>query len=379
MTAWTIVTGDFVTTGGMDRANYALAEYLAATGRPVELVAHRVAPDLAARPNVAVRVVPKPLGAYLLGRWPLAWAGEERGQARLGTGGRVVVNGGNSFVRDVNWVHYVHAAYRPTAAASWRNRAKGRVAYWLSRREERRAVRAARVVVCNSDRTRRDVIDGLGVRPERAVTVYYGCDTAQFRPASEPERAAQRAKLGWAGDRPVVAFVGALGDRRKGFDTVFAAWAEVCRSSDWDAVLVVIGRGAELPLWERRAADAGLGDRVRFLGFRSDVPDLLRAADVLVSPTRYEAYGLGVHEALCCGLPAIVSAGAGVAERYPADLAELLLPDPEGAADLAARLRHWRRNLDAFRGRVAPFAEALRADTWDVMARNFLRVVGEPA
>ncbi|VTU00951.1 glycosyl transferase family 1 : Glycosyltransferase OS=Hyalangium minutum GN=DB31_3627 PE=4 SV=1: Glyco_transf_4: Glycos_transf_1 [Gemmataceae bacterium] len=377
MTGWTLVTGDFVTTGGMDRANYALAEYLAASGRPVELVAHRVAPELAARPNVTVRVVPKPLGAYALGRFPLAWAGAEHGRVRLAAGGRVVVNGGNALVADVNWVHYVHAAYRPTAAGSWRNRLKARITDRLNRREERRAVRAARVVVCNSEVTRRAMIDKLGVRPERAVTVYYGCDAAKFHPATDADRAALRTKLGWPADRPVVAFVGALGDRRKGFDTVFAAWRELSKSPDWDAVLVVVGTGAELPLWERRAADAGLTDRVRFLGFRSDVPDLLRAADALVSPTRYEAYGLGVHEALCCGLPAIVSAGAGVAERYPADLADLLLPDPESAADLAARLRHWRLTPDAYRRRVAPFSEALRAGTWDAMARNFLRAVGE--
>ncbi|MDK2408772.1 glycosyltransferase [Aphanizomenon sp. PH219] len=54
---------------------------------------------------------------------------------------------------------------------------------------------------------------------------------------------------------------------------------------------------------------------INFLGFRADVPNLLRAADCLVAPTRYEAYDLGVHEALCCGLPAIVSADAGVDER----------------------------------------------------------------
>ena len=52
----------------------------------------------------------------------------------------------------------------------------------------------------------------------------------------------------------------------------------------------------------------------------ADVPNLLRAADCLVAPTRYEAYGLGVHEALCCGLPGIVSADAGVAERYSPEL-----------------------------------------------------------
>ena len=62
-----IVTGDFVKTGGMDRANYALADYVSRQGGAVELVSHRAAPELTERPNVTLRQVPKPLGSYVLG------------------------------------------------------------------------------------------------------------------------------------------------------------------------------------------------------------------------------------------------------------------------------------------------------------------------
>jgi hypothetical protein len=83
-----------------------------------------------------------------------------------------------------------------------------------------------------------------------------------------------------------------------------------------------------------------------------------------------------VHEALCRGLPAIVSAGAGVAERYPADLRQLLLDDPSSASELGARLVAWR--LDAgVAGRVAEFASRLRARTWDHMARDIAELGNE--
>lgn len=330
-----------------------------------------------ARPGVTVARVTKPLGSYLLGRWPLRWAGTRFGRATLAEGGRVVVNGGNCPVPDVNWVHYVHAAYHPAHTGSAARRIRGRLERTLEARAERAAVRAARVVACNSERTRCDVIERLGIDPGRARTVYYGTDPGRFRPADGSERAGQRARLGWPVDRPVVVFVGGLGDRRKGFDTLFAAWASLCQSPDWDAILVVVGRGAELRYWDAQATTAGLADRVRFLGFRSDVPDLLRAADALVAPTRYEAYGLGVHEALCCGLPAIVSAAAGVAERYPPELADLLLPDPDDAADLAARLQRWRDDPTAVRARVAPLGEMLRAYTWDDMGQDFVAAIGD--
>jgi len=371
MSRFGLVTGDFVPTGGMDYANHALADYLARHGHAVELVAHRAALELTSRPNVTFRRVAKPLGSYLLGSWPLAWAG------RRATG-RVIVNGGNCHVPDVNWVHYVHAAYRPTHGTGLLRAAKASVEYRLNRRSERAAIRAARTVVCNSERTRRDVIERLGVEPARAVTVYYGTDPDRFRPATDTQRAALRDSLGLPQGRPVVLFIGGLGDRRKGFDTVFDAWCQLAGRPSWDALLVVIGRGAELPAWQQRANDMGLQNGIRFLGFRSDVPDLLRAADALVAPTRYEAYGLGVHEALCCGLPALVSATAGVAERYPLDLCELLLPDPDDATALADRLAEWRSNLDGWRDRVAPVSAELRRRTWDDMARDFLTAIGEP-
>ena len=375
MTPFVLVSGDFVTTGGMDRANFALADYLSRQGRPVALVAHRVDAALAGRPGVTVHRVPKPFGSYLLGGWPLAWAGRE--VAGRAAGSRVVVNGGNCQRADINWVHYLHAAYRPDVGLGFRRRLRERFERELHRRDERAAVAAARVVVCNSERTRQDAIRLVGVAPHSAVTVYLGTDPDRFHPPAATDRDELRRRYQWPLDRPVVAFVGSPGDRRKGFETVLAAWQVACRAADWDALLVVIGRDAGLPVWDARVRAAGLAERVRFLGFRSDVPDLLRAADVLVSPTRYEAYGLGVHEAICCGLPAIVSADAGVAERYPSALGDWLLPDPDDAADLATKLRHWRADVAGSRGRFAAFSAALRSHTWDDMAEQFLRAVGE--
>jgi glycosyltransferase involved in cell wall biosynthesis len=350
----------------MDVANYALASFLARRGHAVELVTHRAAADLLELPNTRARLARKPLGSYFLGRWPLRWAA---GRAAKQAQGRVVANGGNYIGTDVNWVHYVHAAFEPPA----RRTLKQRIERTLERRAERDAVRAARVVVCNSNRTGRVVIEKLGANPDRVRTVYYGTDPTRFHPATETERAALRERLQWPTDRPVVMFIGALGDRRKGFDTLFEAWSQLCQKPGWDAVLVVVGRGAELAMWTERGAPLD----IRFLGFRDDVPDLLRAADALVSPTRYEAYGLGVHEALCCGLPAIVSANAGVAERYPQDLHDLLLPNPDDATDLVARLERWRNTMADSRKQVQELSELLRTYTWETMGNEFLKAIGE--
>ncbi len=372
-----LVSGDFVKTGGMDRANYALAAYLADRGDEVQLVAYRAAADLLGRPGVTLHRVPKPLNSYLLGESLLRRAGRRRAARVARGGGRVVVNGGNCDWGDANWVHYVHAEWAPRTEGGPARRLKAGVARRLALAHERAALRRARVVIANSERTRAALVDTLGLPPGRVHTIYYGTDPALFRPREAAGRAAARARLGWADDRPAVAFIGAMGDLRKGFDTLFAAWRELARDPGWDARLAVIGAGASVPAWKARAEAAGLRGSIEFLGFRADVPEVLGACAALVSPTRYEAYGLNVQEALCCGLPAIVSAAAGVAERYPAALSDLLLPDPEDAADLAARLRRWREGEASGQPRpeLASFSAALRDYTWDHMAGRIARTI----
>jgi glycosyltransferase involved in cell wall biosynthesis len=104
------------------------------------------------------------------------------------------------------------------------------------------------------------------------------------------------------------------------------------------------------------------------LGFRRDVQTVLAAADVLVHPARYEAYGLGVHEALCRGIPAIVTATAGVTERYPKPLGSLVVPSPPQPEALVSALRAWRAHAGEWRSRTEQAAGPLRARTWDDMA-----------
>ena len=365
---WAIVAGDFTALGGMDAANAGLAAHLAGRGG-VTLVAHRVAGELAARPGVTVKLAARPLGSHFLGEPLLDRLGRREAAVTTAKGGRVVVNGGNCRWADVNWLHYVHAADdTPTSGvrACWHRR--------RSLQREREIVPTSRVAVCNSFKTASDVIERLQTDAQRVRVVYYGCDPVACAAVTPPERHAARATLGW-GDGPRVAFVGALGDTRKGFGTLYAAWKSLCANPGWDAQLAVVGAGATLDAWRKRAAADGLTHRVRFLGFRADVPRILAAADALVHPAHYEAYGLAVHEALCRGLPAIVSATAGVAERYPAALADLLLRNPADAGELAERLRHWRGTLDAWPGRVADFAARLRGYTWDAMAADFVRAV----
>ncbi|WP_244238100.1 glycosyltransferase family 4 protein [Corallococcus terminator] len=368
MRPYTLIAGDFVSTGGMDRANLALADWLARRGGPVRLVAHRVEDSLLRYPNVRFIRVPKPANAYLLGEPLLDVVGRFWATRTLAEGGQVVANGGNCVVPAANWVHYVHGAHAPQPVGHPLRRLKGRVSHRVYLRREQRALRSARIIIANSERTRQDLLAATGAEASRVHVVYLGGDPTRFPSTSPALRREARASLGWAEERRAALFVGALGDQRKGFDTLFHAWVRLCALKTWDVDLYVVGAGAQRESWEREARLRGLGARVRFLGFREDVPRLLAASDLLVAPTRYEPYGLGVHEALCVGLPALVSRSAGVAERYPPELQGLLLDSPEDSGELMRRLEDWRARGEALVPAVAAVSSTLRAWTWDAMA-----------
>lgn len=378
MGTYLLVSGDFTPWGGMDRANYELAWHLAGrVGAQVHLVSHNVYPLLAGHPNVTWHRVGKPLNSYQLAGPLLARKGYQVARSLNKQGARVLVNGGNCPWPDVNWVHAVHAAWenRDAEAPIW-FRLKNRWAKASARRAEVKGLRNTRIVLANSHRTRQQVIEHLDIPSDRVHVVYLGIDAPAYRPINDKERIQVRNEFGIVPDRALAIFVGALGyDRNKCFDVVFAAWKTLCQRRGWDVNLVVVGAGAELTAWQERVRVAGLGERIRFLGYRKDVPRILASGDVLVHPARYEAYGLSVQEALCQGLPALVSARAGIAERYPPELHDLLIDDPEDSTGLAHRLANWRDNMEKYRAVVIPFSDSLRSYTWEHMADRIVRII----
>ncbi len=376
---WLIVAGDFALTGGMDSANYHLARYLAVgCDRPVTLVAHRVAPPLANHPRVTVRKVVRPAGRHLLGEKFLDRAGRRAAAALTAScpEARILVNGENCIWPGINWVHLVFHRYGCVdAGAPWWFRLKNQMTRLYHRRREARALQSSRIIITNSDSTRRQVIEDVGIEASHVHRIYLGVDSEQYGPVSETERQEARARFGVAGDGPVLLFVGALGyDANKGFDTLLTALPQLRTLLGRSVTLLAAGGGA-LGYWHERVVSMGLSDWVRFLGHVDCVPALLAAADVLVSPVRYESYGLNVHEAICRGVPAVVSRSAGVAERYPPELAELLLNNPEDAEELAQKLASCVRNRREYVPHVRRLGDEWLRYSWDNMSAAMVRLI----
>jgi glycosyltransferase involved in cell wall biosynthesis len=375
---WLLIAEGFHSRGGMDKANAALARYLAAHGIPVHLVAWAVEPEIRAATGVTSTRASFSREWQFLARWHLARLGCAMA-ARLTShspNAHVVANGINCNWPDINWVHWLHKCWQPSALqAPLLFRLKHRLESFRVIDQEQAVLRSAKILLANSQRTRHDLIELVGVDAERIHTVYLGTDST-WQELTPERRNGARAWLKVSPGRPLVAFIGALGyDSRKGFNILWRAWTDLCRLSEWDADLVVAGSGRALPDWRRTVKRSGLGQRVRLLGFTERIPDVLAASDLLVSPARYESYGLNVQEALCCGVPAIASASAGVAERYSSELSSLLLPNPADASDLASKMVHWRRDMAGWKGRLEPTMRMLRNYTWDEMAGRIVHLV----
>jgi UDP-glucose:(heptosyl)LPS alpha-1,3-glucosyltransferase len=174
-----------------------------------------------------------------------------------------------------------------------------------------------------------------GLRTGRFTVMPPGLDDARRRPElREPSRRqALRAALGVAGDQPVWLWIGAQ-PRTKGLDRALKALA-----TQPNAVLLVVGVTNHKGAGAAAAVQArwlGVAGRVRFLGFREDVANLLAAADVLVHPARLDVSGQVILEALVNGLPSIVTGCCGFAEHVREAGSGIVLPEPFAQADLNA-------------------------------------------
>lgn len=375
---WVIVAGRVGNLGGTDRANLALVRHLTDRGTPVHLVSHYCDSDLLRKPGLHFYEVALPGGSPLLGDALLAKRANETARRIRATHptARVLANGGSYISGDLNWVHYVHHAWsgdNPTAPLWYR--LKNRLAALRYRRKEREASFAARTIFANSHLTCRHLVEHLGVNSRKIEMVHLGADS-DWTPPSTEERRASRQTFGLRQETPVVTFLGGIGhDQRKGFDVLWRAWQKVSADPRWKACLVIAGSGRKLNDYRSEISDCG---SVRCLGWTERVFELLAASDLLVSPVRYESYGLNVQEAICRGVPALVSAHAGVAERYPSIVSDLLLQNHEDYTELADRLQRWSTNVAGWRQRILPFSEALRSYSWADMAKRMVDLAENP-
>jgi glycosyltransferase involved in cell wall biosynthesis len=141
--------------------------------------------------------------------------------------------------------------------------------------------------------------------------------------------------------RPYIVAVGRL-EHQKGHDVLLRAYAASGAARDLD--LIIVGRGTRETDLRRQAADLGLGEQVRFVGFTDNPWAWVSRARLFVLPSRWEGFPSALVETLACGVPALVTAcDYGPAEAVEHGRSGWVVPPDDAAAlggamtDLLAR------------------------------------------
>ena len=238
------------------------------------------------------------------------------------------------------------------------------------RTEECAVLPAASAVVTTSRWTRHWLLDRYALRPENVHVAGPGVDSADIAPGT----AAGGQLLCVAAVIPA-----------KGHDVLLAALRTLTDLS-WSCVCVgTLTRDPDFfDTLTRQASEAGVGDRVHFVGPRTgaDLDDSYAAADALVLPSRAEAYGMVVTEALARGLPVVATTVGGLPEALggvDGSRAGLLVP-PDDSTALATALRCWLGDRQQ-RQQLRRGAQERRADLpgWQVTSGAISRILAEVA
>jgi teichuronic acid biosynthesis glycosyltransferase TuaC len=209
--------------------------------------------------------------------------------------------------------------------------------------------------------------------PRRPVQVVpNGADTRVFAPRAA---AAARARLGLPDDGPIVSYVGKLVPR-KGVDTLVEAMGLLARRPAGAPLLVAAGIGEDRPALERRAAELGVAERVRFVGKvdHDEVGWWMAAGDLFVLPSRSEGLPTVICEAMNVGRPVVATAVDGTPEIVRDGRTGVLVPpsDARALADALARV------LDEPGLAARMSEEALRVGreeyTWEANARRMTAI-----
>lgn len=207
--------------------------------------------------------------------------------------------------------------------------------------------RLADCVLVNAEAVRRWLI-GLGHRADRIEVIHNGLDPSAFaQPQPDPEL---RRELGVPADAPLVVLLARLVPS-KGIESFIEAVAAVNRRLPEARFLIVGdlyasagGGGMERDVnykdsLRRLAASLGVGDRVIFTGFRSDVPELLSHATVSVLPSLSgEGLPNALMESMAAGVPVVATRVGGSAEVVGEDGAAGLMVPPGDPRALSAAM-----------------------------------------
>jgi glycosyltransferase involved in cell wall biosynthesis len=304
-----IITRKIAKGDGQGRANYEIVCEAVRCGHKVTLVTNSVAPELLENEQINWIHVPikgwpiELLREITFSRLSAIWLRKHRREFDLIQAYGAVT----SAQADVNTVQFVHSGWLKSPVHPWRLRQDVNGAYqWLytilNSYWEKKAFRQAKMVIAVSEKIEKELLE-IGVRKDRIRVILNGADLKEFSPGF-----IERSQLGLPEGVTLAFFAGDIRSQRKNLDTVLHALVQV------SGLHLAVAGSTERSPYPSLALELGLSERVHFLGFRHDISEIMKAVDLFVFPSRYEACTLVLLEAMATGLPVITADTAGGAE-----------------------------------------------------------------
>lgn len=219
-----------------------------------------------------------------------------------------------------------------------------------------------------------------GVTAGQVTRIPNSTDPEVFRPATITEKQALRSRLSLPRDRPIVVFTGRL-VTTKGLPSLLRAWPQVLVAHP-DALLLLVGSGG-LGLQNcedelRRDVDRrGLDHSVRFTGSVAEVHDYLRASDVFVFPSKREAFGISVIEAMSVAMPIVTTAIDGIDGIVRPEVDAIVVPPGDDKALARALVRALDGGETIFAMATSARKRAVELYSTDAIVAQYRRLLSE--
>jgi glycosyltransferase involved in cell wall biosynthesis len=232
---------------------------------------------------------------------------------------------------------------------------------------DKRALRGFDHVIAVSEEIARDLTDH-GIAPQRVSLIHNGISIPRPGPDA---RARIRAEMGVTAGSRVIIQIGRLAHSKRN-DLLVEAVAALPRPLSPHVWL--IGEGDRKPMLMDLVRQRGLDDRVRFCGYRADIPDIMVAADVLAVTSDKEGLPITVLEAMATRCP-LVSTSVGAIPDVLMDGRDAWLVPPGDRAALARALAEALGQPELARMRAeSAYREYCRAYSRDSMGSRYLEI-----
>ena len=219
-------------------------------------------------------------------------------------------------------------------------------------------IRLSNTVIAVSQHTAEHMISKEDAPPAKIQVVLNGIDFDRVK-ASGPD-AGNRIRREFSADGAHLLLIVARLHPEKGHRYLFEALPHIRQQLGQPVRLLVAGTGTFEAEYRERVRALGCEDMVSFLGFRTDVADLMQAADIVVLPSLAEAFGLVITEAIYLGTPVVATQVGGIPEIVE-DGVDGLLVRPADSKALADAMVSLLQDPEKRRGMAGAGRERIQA------------------